>query len=277
MLTDDTNMKNNSLCLTLNTFFLCILTMLCSSCLFLGELKPKRFSNVFAGGCYLESFDALYLLVGIIKVREEKLNHFFVSPQFGVSYTKEILFMIKVKDNGNVEVQSHLLNSPMSGFYVASGIKLIKAENDILIFDTQESYLLKDDKLIPFDASSNKKLALVINEYQAKGNWKILEEWNRQNKCHHDEISNLYFAPYEQNINWKDHVITIRRNRHNYDEKDRVIISISCKDLLNSPILLVIPIENRESYSTPDFIELPYIIINDNLHPFSTDNPLIFQ
>ena len=113
MLTDDTNMKNNSLCLTLNTFSLSILTMLCSSCLFLGELKPKRFSNVFAGGCYLETFDALYLLVGIIKVREEKLNHFFVSPQFGVSYTKEILFMIKVKDNGNVEVQSHLLNSPI--------------------------------------------------------------------------------------------------------------------------------------------------------------------
>ena len=56
-------------------------------------------------------------------------------------------------------------------------------------------------------------------EYQAKGNWKILEKWNRQNKCHHDDISNLYFAPYEQNINCKDHVIKTRRNRHQYGQK----------------------------------------------------------
>ena len=61
-------------------------------------------------------------------------------------------------------------------------------------------------------------------EYQAKGNWKILEKWNRQNKCHHDDISNLYFAPYEQNINCKDHVIKTRRNRQHREISEQLLI-----------------------------------------------------
>ena len=74
--------------------------------------------------------------------------------------------------------------------------------------------------------------------------------------------------PCEQLINCNNHVITLTRNKK--DGKSD-IVCISSQDFLHDSICVVIPSDEKISYFTQDFNELPYIIVGKRLYRFSKD------
>ncbi len=245
-----------------------ILCCICSSCLFLGTIMPRKYVNAFSGGCYLETENAIYLLFCITKIKNKYWTGLFIPPQFSVYYEKNMLIMITIINNGNIYLQRYFMNTPLFGFYVASGAHLLKTDNGILLLDYGSSYLINDNIIAPFFLTNNIQLTEVIKEFQTTGKTNSLLKWNRQNNCHHGKIRTLYMPPCEQLINCNNHVITLTRNKK--DGKSD-IVCISSQDFLHDSICVVIPSDEKISYFTQDFNELPYIIVGKRLYRFSKD------
>ena len=152
----------------------------------------------------------------------------------------------------------------MSGFTTADGVSMLKIKNDIFVFDYFDNYKLTKNDITHFDISENYEMGKIISEYKSINNYNVLFDWREKHKqfviCSNG-INELSMGNQEQIINLKENNILIQRCDEN---KDYITITITCSGIHVNPILLIIPKEIKTSYITPNFIELPYIILSSS-------------
>ena len=243
--------------------FTIILCFLCTSCLYLG--RSEYFNDVLGRCSYLETDETLYMLFGIDKFCEPWFKS-LLPIELQVGTVRQILFIIEIHKDGTVHSQGFLLKTPMGGFYTATGVYLLKIDNDVLIFDHRNSYLLRDNELFP--CKNDKLLSSLMNGYYGGEESKILADWNGKYGYKYGDIM-WSWSLDAQSFDWEKATITLiakRGKRNNYGIRNfkDTTLTISCPEILKHPIHLVIPKEYSFSHFPPNFIMFPYVSTEEN-------------
>ncbi len=205
------------------------------------------YENTGASFFYLATSEHLYLLASIEKM--ETRDHVgFAEPQFGVSYPKQLLYLLDISTDGKCRAFSFEPPKMLESVITIFGIKLVKCNSGLALFDCYAEYWFDGEKIGEIPPGMAKLLSDVFEDARKDMNWRPLDEWNQlHGVIGQGEVRQINYTKHSQ-LDWKQHHFEI-----SYQDAwpDYYRVAISAPTLWQGELLMKVPFDYLQKVPHP--------------------------